>query len=751
MGSNGKQHTFLGHPVGLYVLFFTEMWERFSYYGMRGLLMLYMVNYFLWTHKDASRIYKWYTGLVYLTPILGGYLADRYLGNKRAVIIGALLMAIGHFLMAFEAIHIFYAALIFLIIGNGFFKPNMSTQVGRLYPINDPRRDGAYTIFYMGINLGAFLSPLICGWLAENTIGKYHSGFTMAGIGMVFGLVIYLVGQPWVREIADNTGEPGAKPAGEAMAAPAEETGMEVASPAPAAAISEAVAEQTPSALPHFNLILPRLLAAAGLLLIVASPLFAPWTKLLGMENHYYPLEFISWDTLIALEIAGICGLISAGITAKVHLAVRDRVMAIFVLGIFVVFFWTAFEQAGNVLNVWADKDTDRQLTGASKPPDVYPEVEEDAEVGQKQEAGTLERFFTMFQLKEKKKDTKEKKEDKGFTVPTAWFQSINALAIFVLAPLFAWLWTALERRRWNPSVPTKMALGLVFMALSLVVMMGAAQQENQSSSAVLKAREGTAAQLPASLIVEDDKRITHKDEKGNKEPPYDSGRLTFDKASHTFHLQGVLSDLERDHIVRDTAPADYQKKVEELARKSNYVEDPKVGVSVSLDVIPPAPGFDMKYAGFKKSEVSYDPKTQILTAKKRLADKDVKALLVAAGDPQLRDTLTELMIESSKFRVSMMWLFWSYILATLGELCLSPVGLSMVSKLAPARFATLLMGMWLLTSFFGNFAAGALGEIWETMTPTNFFLLFVVALGGASVVLFLIVRKVVSLMHGVN
>src|SRR5579871_5996501 len=183
-----RQRTFLGHPLGLYVLFFTEMWERFSYYGMRALLILYMVNYFKWAQKDASTIYKWYTSLVYLTPLIGGYLADRYLGNKRAVVIGATLMAIGHFLMAFEPLPAFYAALIFLILGNGMFKPNMSTQVGRLYPQNDPRRDGAYTIFYMGINLGAFFSPLICGWLAENTMGTYHSGFTIAGIGMLCGL-----------------------------------------------------------------------------------------------------------------------------------------------------------------------------------------------------------------------------------------------------------------------------------------------------------------------------------------------------------------------------------------------------------------------------------------------------------------------------------------------------------------------------------------------------------------------------------
>src|SRR5262249_29691763 len=166
------QRTFLGHPIGLYVLFFTEMWERFSYYGMRAILILYMLNNLKWSQSESSSVYKWYTSLVYLTPLLGGFLADRFLGNKRAVLIGGALMAIGQFLLAGEWFHIFFG-LAFLIAGNGMFKPNMSTQVGRLYPPGDPRRDGAYTIFYMGINLGAFFSPLVCGWLAENVSFNY--------------------------------------------------------------------------------------------------------------------------------------------------------------------------------------------------------------------------------------------------------------------------------------------------------------------------------------------------------------------------------------------------------------------------------------------------------------------------------------------------------------------------------------------------------------------------------------------------
>jgi POT family proton-dependent oligopeptide transporter len=206
-----------GHPRGLTFLFATEMWERFSYYGMRALLVLYMIKYLLLPEHAgsvagltafksmlelafgplalqpfASQIYGAYTGLVYLTPILGGLLADRVLGQRRTVILGAALMAVGHFMMAFE--HLFLLALFVLILGNGAFKPNISTQVGHLYAPGDRRRDRAFSIFYVGINLGAFLAPLVCGTLGEEL--GWHYGFAAAGVGMTIGLVIYLLAAP---------------------------------------------------------------------------------------------------------------------------------------------------------------------------------------------------------------------------------------------------------------------------------------------------------------------------------------------------------------------------------------------------------------------------------------------------------------------------------------------------------------------------------------------------------------------------
>jgi len=191
------------HPKALYFLFTIEMWERFSYYGMRALLVLYMVKFFVFNTEKAGNIYGIYTGLVYLTPLIGGYISDRYLGQKTCIVIGAILMMLGHFVLAIPDEMLFYTALSLLIIGNGFFKPNISSLVGQLYEENDPRRDSGFTIFYMGINLGAFLSPLICGTLGEKV--GFHYGFASAGVGMLIGLLIFLVGQrKFIKDIGNS-------------------------------------------------------------------------------------------------------------------------------------------------------------------------------------------------------------------------------------------------------------------------------------------------------------------------------------------------------------------------------------------------------------------------------------------------------------------------------------------------------------------------------------------------------------------
>ncbi|WP_340077693.1 peptide MFS transporter [Leptobacterium sp. I13] len=193
-GSEINQRTVLGHPSGLFVLFFTEMWERFSYYGMRALLVLFLTSALFgdnpgwgWEREDALKLYGIYTGLVYLTPIIGGLIADKLLGYRKAVVLGALIMTLGHASMAFETSFFFYAGLAFLIVGNGLFKPNISSIVGQLYKTQGKEKDAGYTIFYMGINAGAFLGILLCGYIGEKIGWSY--GFGLAGIFMFFGML----------------------------------------------------------------------------------------------------------------------------------------------------------------------------------------------------------------------------------------------------------------------------------------------------------------------------------------------------------------------------------------------------------------------------------------------------------------------------------------------------------------------------------------------------------------------------------
>ncbi len=432
-----------GHPRALSFLFATEMWERFSYYGMRALLILYLTKYLLLpgnseqvvglatlrsglelvfgplgTQPFASQIYGSYTALVYLTPILGGLIADRVLGQRKTVVIGAVLMAIGHFMMAFEPLLLF--ALLTLILGNGAFKPNISTQVGGLYAEGDPRRDSAYSIFYVGINLGAFLAPLVCGTLGEEW--GWHYGFGAAGVGMVIGLLIYLRG---LRELPPDELQ-----------------------------------------------------------------------KAKAAHVEHEPMSHADWRAIIALLILFLPNTL----------------------------FWATYEQQGNTIALWADTYTDRSVN-------------------------------LLFWRGE---------------IPVTWFQAFNPFMIFAFTPLIVELWAIQSRRGGEPSTVMKMAMGCFGVALSYLVMMGAAL----------------------------------------------------------------------------------------------YV-----------------------------------------------------------GDGQ---------------KASWLWLFVYFVIITIGELYLSPVGLSLVSKVAPARVLSLMMGVWLSTSFLGNFMAGWLGSYWSSMEKPDFFLMIagVAAFAGLSIVL---------------
>jgi POT family proton-dependent oligopeptide transporter len=491
-----------GHPKGLAVLFATEMWERFNYYGMRAILVLFMTKALLFDKAFASNLYGSYTSLVYLTPLLGGYIADRYWGNQRSIIVGGILMALGEFLLFFCAstyqtapdvsAMLFFSGLGLMITGNGFFKPNISALVGQLYPKGDRRIDSAYTIFYMGINVGGAIGPIICGLVGDTGNPQdFKWAFLAGGIAMVISVIVqYLYHRKYVVD--------------------------------PTQKVLGLTPEGAPKSwLNPINMVIG---------LIILSGLMIGALYMDAKVVDYLTYVLIAAPLLIAFII------FSDKTLSKIE---KQRVAVIFSVSFFVVFFWSAFEQAGASLTFFAEEQTQRDLG--------------------------------------------------FFTVPASFFASLNSIYVVSFAPLFAWLW--LKLGKFEPSSPTKMSLGLLLLAIG-----------------------------------------------------------------YLWIAFGV---------------------------------------------------------------------------------KDV-----TAGT-----------------KVSMIWLFGMYALHTWGELCLSPIGLSLVNKLAPIKFASLLMAVWFLANAAANKLAGVLSALYPDGKTTqfmgyemnnmyDFFMLFVVMAGLASLFLLLLTRLLQKMMN---
>lgn len=328
------------HPKGLYVLFVTEMWERFSYYGMRAIFVLFLTKALMYDKASGSDIYGSYTGLVYLTPLIGGYMADRYWGNRKSIIIGGILMAIGQFFMFlsgsfYENIDLarilMMGGLTSLILGNGFFKPNISTMVGQLYPQGDKRVDSAFTIFYMGINLGAFFSPLVCGFLGDTgNPGDFKWGFLAACIGMIISLVFFLTLKD--KYIVTPEGKAiGDKPNSKRN----DESGS-------GSSFSK---------------------TQIYTWLFIEVALFSLF---------YYLEQGIIGSFIFSLSIAAPGFIISDGTLTDVE---KKRIWVIYVVAFFVIFFWAAFEQAGAALTFFAEEQTDRHLFGVEIPASYFQSI----------------------------------------------------------------------------------------------------------------------------------------------------------------------------------------------------------------------------------------------------------------------------------------------------------------------------------------------------------------------------------------
>lgn len=317
-----------GHPAGLYILFFTEMWERFSYYGMRALLTLYLVQATTadnpglgWLDSQSIMLYGWYTMLVYVMSIPGGMIADRVLGQKKAVLVGALTLVAGHGILAVDEMWAFYTGLVLIILGVGLLKPNISTMVGGLYRVGDIRRDKGFSIFYIGINLGSLLATFIVGYVGE--VHGWHYGFGLAGIAMLFGLAVYMYGQKFLVHV-------GNKPT-------AQEKKEDVA-------LGKLFSDLTKS---------PVHLIIVGV--IICYAIYAGFTYD-GVDNWGYTALYI----FIAL-VAGVMMMIYKNLDTQI---MKDRFLVLLLSFLIVIVFWGAFEQAGGLMSIYTKQNTDRMLFG---------------------------------------------------------------------------------------------------------------------------------------------------------------------------------------------------------------------------------------------------------------------------------------------------------------------------------------------------------------------------------------------------
>ncbi len=457
----------LGHPAGLFVLFFTEMWERFSYYGMRALLVLFLTSSIMgdnpgwgWPREQAMAIYGSYTSLAYLTPILGGYIADKIIGYRWAVVVGATLMTLGHLSMAIEIDHIFmYIGLGLLVIGNGFFKPNMTSIVAHIYKNHQDKKDGAYTIFYMGVNAGAFLGMLLCGYIGESPNWGWSYGFGLAGIFMFVGMLQFYFTQ-------NIFGEIGLKP---------------VKEDANLATDTDEDASRNPFS--KFDLTIIAIVSLLGLSWVINDPV----SKITQFNLFDFKISLfskvISGENFAIMTALALFVFILIKRILQYAPVLRDRMISVVILAFITVFFWASFEQAGGSMTIFAKDYTQRVLSGEHK---LYFNIVNTlitviplviiTYVLIKLFQQTFKKFplgniflaigfviiwgIVIYMLKAQYLEEKSE-------IPATWFGVLNSLFIITFAPLVSKLWES----KYNPSATIKNGFGMILLGLGFAVL----------------------------------------------------------------------------------------------------------------------------------------------------------------------------------------------------------------------------------------------------------------------------------------
>jgi POT family proton-dependent oligopeptide transporter len=680
----------LGHPAGLFVLFFTEMWERFSYYGMRALLVLFLVSSaglggWDWPRGNALALYGTYTSLVYLTPILGGYIADKIIGYRKAVIIGALLMTLGHASMAFETPTFLYIGLALLIFGNGFFKPNMTSIVSHMYKYHPEKKDGAYTIFYMGVNAGAFLGIMLCGYLGEKVGWGY--GFGLAGIFMFLGMVQFYLAQ-------DIFGDVGLKPIKED---PTHKSVDDIENEENGGPLNRFT---------NFDMLLVIATAVVALVWIINDPISAVYGK------NIFGSEFNANAAILGALVAFLFLLFYR--IFRYTAVVRDRMIAVFIIAIFYMFFWACFEQAGGSMTIFASDYTNRIMTGSSA---------------------------TLFLV-------------------------VDTLITVIPVGIITWVLYSLFRQTFRSYPMSNMVLGASFLIIWGIIFWKINRDLNSTAYTVnYQAIETPAMKDGAPLLDEKSQQpvmeytpVTESTQLAPTDKIVEKHVTIIEPIAFGVDQEIAIYDLDkRGNIgyvnesrlakIRETSaktgePSMVIKgKIGKVIENQIEISATWFGILNSLFIIMFAPLFSRWW------ESKFNP-TGSMKYGIGLAFLGIGFLALAYGSSGIP-------LGAATASVSIIWLVIAYLFHTLGELCISPVGLSYVSKLVPGRMIAMMFGIWYIAVAIGNKLAGTMGskidEISNTYGLSTFFLIFTAVpfIGGVLVVALGPILK--RLMHGVR
>ena len=676
----------LGHPAGLFVLFFTEMWERFSFYGMRVLLINFLTMAVIgsnpgweWSAENAGALFGTYAGLLYLTPILGGVIADKLTGYRWAVLIGCVIMTLGHASMALETELSLYMGLGLLVLGTGFFKPNITSIISEMYTYLPEKKDGAYTIFYMGVNAGAFFGMMLCGYLAERV--GWSWGFGLAGVFMMFGTIQFYLSKPLFGKIG---------------APPARQTKEEKAAE---------VKDYKENKFTGLDKILIVVTAIIGLLYLINDPV----SKIGGL--NLLPEEFIlSKDAISGPMVITLIGVILflvlvIGRIVRYEKIVRDKMIAVIIFAFFTVMFFIPFEQAATSMVIFARDYTDRVLTGDS----------------------------------------------------ALIFNIVNTLLTVVPLMIITWVLYLLNKKSFAKIPGSNIVLAACFALVWGIVVWMLVQDFSTKSYAVTYQAVQTEQIVDGETI----KEYVPISEARPLQPGEvsETQTLSISSSSELTVGQPVAAHLELgkyqylDDQTQEQLAIDYTDKglaSSIVLGEVSEIKENQVEITVSWFSILNS-FFIIAFASFfsKWWESKYNPSAAMKYS--------LGLILVGVGFAILAygSSFIPQGAEAGMVRVSMVWLVLAYLFHTIGELCLSPVGLSYVSKLVPPRMIALMFGMWYLAIAIGNKTAASMGgmveQVQEEYSLSTFFLIFTAIPVAAGILIAILNPLLKKLMHGVK